>query len=35
MPENNFYIGAHINSNLGQADFSEISLGYIYNLNFR
>ena len=34
-PENNFYIGAHINTNLGQADFSELSFGYVYSFNFR
>jgi len=28
-PENNFYIGAFINSNLGQADFSEVAIGYV------
>ncbi|MAP81485.1 MAG: deacylase [Aequorivita sp.] len=33
-PKNNFYIGAHLNANLGQADFSEISLGYVYSFNF-
>ncbi|MDN5212430.1 acyloxyacyl hydrolase [Fulvivirgaceae bacterium BMA12] len=29
LPENNVYIGAHINANFGQADFSEISLGFV------
>lgn len=29
-PKNNLYIGAHINANLTQADFSEISLGYVH-----
>lgn len=28
-PLNNFYIGTFINANLGQADFSEITFGYI------
>lgn len=28
----NMFLGAYINSNLGQADFTEISLGYVYNL---
>ncbi len=32
-PKNNFYIGAHLNANLGQADFSELSLGYVYSFN--
>jgi hypothetical protein len=35
MPEHNLYVGCFINSNLGQADFSEISLGYIHSFNFR
>lgn len=30
-PKNNFFIGAHINSNLGQADFTEISFGYVHS----
>ncbi len=34
-PKNNFYIGAHINSNLGEADFSEFSFGYIHNFGFK
>ncbi len=33
-PKNNLYVAAHINSNLGQADFSELSLGYVYSFNF-
>ena len=32
-PKNNFFIGAHLNSNLGQADFTEMSLGYIHRFN--
>ena len=31
-PTHNIYFGAHINANLGQADFSEISLGYVYSI---
>lgn len=31
LPQNNFYLGAFINANLGQADFSELSLGYVYH----
>lgn len=31
-PKDNFYLGAHINANLGQADFTEIGLGYVRNL---
>ncbi len=34
-PKNNFYIGANLNSNLGQADFTELSLGYVHSFNFR
>lgn len=34
-PVHNFYIGAHINANLGQADFSELSFGYVHSFNFR
>lgn len=33
-PKNNVYLGAHINANLGQADFSELSLGYVHSFNF-
>lgn len=29
-PKHNFYLGAHINANLGQADFTDLSLGYVY-----
>lgn len=29
-PKNNVYLGAHINANFGQADFSELSIGYVY-----
>lgn len=34
-PKNNLFIGASLNANLGQADFSEVSLGYTYRFNFR
>jgi len=34
-PRHNFYIGAHINANLGQADFNELSFGYVYSFNFK
>jgi len=30
-PKHNIYLSAHINANFGQADFSEASLGYVYN----
>lgn len=29
-PKNNFYLGVHINANLGQADFTELSLGFVH-----
>lgn len=35
QPIHNFYIGAHINANLGQADFNELSFGYVYNFNYK
>ncbi|MCF1421138.1 acyloxyacyl hydrolase [Mangrovimonas futianensis] len=34
-PKHNFFIGAHINANLGQADFTEFSAGYVYSFHFR
>lgn len=34
-PTHNVYCGVHINTNLGQADFTELSLGYVYSLNFK
>lgn len=34
-PKNNLYFGAHLNANLGQADFSELSLGYVHSFNSR
>ncbi|GAA4270983.1 acyloxyacyl hydrolase [Aquimarina gracilis] len=34
-PRNNLFIGANINANLGQADFSEVSLGYAYRFNIK
>lgn len=35
VPKNNVYFAFHINSNLGQAEFTELSLGYVYNFKFR
>jgi len=32
-PKNNWYLGAHINSNLGRADFLEFSIGYVYKIS--
>jgi len=32
-PKNNFFIGAHINANMGKADFTELTLGYTYQIN--
>ncbi|WP_347374985.1 acyloxyacyl hydrolase [Aequorivita sp. Q41] len=34
-PKNNIYIGANLNANLGQADFTELSIGYVHSFNFR
>ncbi len=34
-PVNNFYVGAHLNANFGQADFSELSFGYVYSFNHK
>ena len=33
-PIHNLYAGIHINANLGQADFTELGLGYVYSFNF-
>ncbi|MFD2824692.1 acyloxyacyl hydrolase [Lacinutrix iliipiscaria] len=33
QPKNNIYIGAFINGNLGQADFTELAIGYVHKLN--
>lgn len=33
LPKHNFYIGPHIKANAGQADFSELAIGYVYRLN--
>lgn len=34
-PKYNIFIGAHINSNLGQADFTELSFGYVYRFKLK
>jgi len=34
-PKHNFFVGAHINANLGQADFTELSFGYVYRLDLK
>lgn len=34
-PRHNVYLGAFINANFGQADFSELTLGYQYSLPFK
>lgn len=31
-PKNNFYLAGHINSNFGQADFNEISVGFVHRI---
>jgi len=35
VPKHNVYVGAHINANLGQADFSAITMGYVYSFNYK
>jgi len=32
-PNNNFYLSAHINSNLSQADFTEFSIGFTHRIS--
>lgn len=34
-PINNLFIGIHINANGGQADFTDVSIGYVYNFKYR
>lgn len=34
-PKHNIFLGVFINSNFGQADFSELTLGYMYSLPLR
>ncbi len=34
-PTSNFFIAANLNANLGQADFTELSLGYVYRFQFK
>ena len=34
-PKHNVFVGAHLNANLGQADFTELSFGYVYRFNFK
>jgi lipid A 3-O-deacylase PagL len=34
-PKHNLYIAAHINANFGQADFTELSLGYVYRAKLK
>lgn len=34
-PVHNIYAAFHINTNLGQADFTEFSLGYVYSFKFK
>jgi len=33
--KDNLFVGLHINSNGGQADFTELSIGYVHQFNFR
>jgi len=32
-PKHNIFVGAHINANLGQADFTALTLGYVYRFD--
>ena len=34
-PKNNFFVSVNLNSNFGQADFSEIGFGYVRAFNFK
>lgn len=34
-PKNNFYIGATLNSNFGQADFNELSFGFVHRFKLK
>ncbi|MBC2846655.1 acyloxyacyl hydrolase [Winogradskyella flava] len=34
-PKHNIFVGAHINANLGQADFTELSIGYVYRFSLK
>lgn len=34
-PRDNLFLGAHLNANLGQADFTELSLGYIRRFDIK
>ncbi|WP_299102616.1 acyloxyacyl hydrolase [uncultured Winogradskyella sp.] len=34
-PKHNIFIAAHINANLGQADFTELSCGYVYRFDLK
>lgn len=34
-PQHNFFVGLTINSNLGQADFTELNIGYVHAFNFK
>lgn len=34
-PKHNAFLGAHINANLGQADFTALTLGYVYRFDMK
>jgi hypothetical protein len=34
-PQNNLFLGFHINANGGQADFTDLSLGFVHHFNFK
>ncbi len=33
LPKHNLFLGAHIKANMAKADYTELTLGYTYNLN--
>lgn len=35
QPNHNYFAGIHINANGGQADFTELSVGYVYNFGLK
>ncbi|MFT7628070.1 MAG: hypothetical protein ACI9OS_001725 [Ulvibacter sp.] len=34
-PKNNLFVSVNLNSNYGQADFTEIGIGYVHSFNFK
>ena len=33
LPKHNVFIGAHIKANMAKADYTDITIGYTFNLN--